>query len=607
MGNMNRRNFLRFICAGTALTILPEGCGKDDSPLQSNIFEQAKTTDLKVMVVGVDGATFDIIEPMIAAGKLPEFKRLMNTGTHARFRSQRPMFSPVLWTTIATGHNRKEHGIRYFVTRDEDGSGRRRLISTRKIHRGVVLRRSLFIITALVIITLVAVWYKVLCRDSAQVPSKNVVIIMLDTVRTDRLGCYGNPSGITPEIDKFGQGAIRFEQAFSHAPWTLPSVASLFTSQYPTQHGAGGYLGSFTILHDDAVTIAELFQRAGAVTGAITNVLFLTEKFGMTQGFDTVDATVPKQNILVRRAGPTTEAALRWLDQHSSKPFFLFVHYFDPHLMYDPPLQFRKRFADAQDADSNDCIFGTVRDMINLRQGLVKLDSQTIGRLEKLHNGEVAYTDAEVGKLLAGISERALDASTIVVITADHGEEFYDHGGFEHGHTFYDELLHIPLIVRAAGVGFMQTSADEPQARGFSVGTTVRHIDVAPTLCELVGIRPASSFMGESFVPLLKGHEGKDRSVLSQGNMWGPGGNSWRKDGFKLVQQSSTAECELFDISSDPCEQNDLADEIPRLCQAMMGDLNLILQAVSHQRISNKAPTLSDHEIEVLRSLGYVK
>lgn len=135
MGNMNRRNFLRFICAGTALTILPEGCGKDDSPLQSDIFEQAKTTDLKVMVVGVDGATFDIIEPMIAAGKLPEFKRLMSSGTYARFRSQRPMFSPVLWTTIATGHNRKEHGIRYFVTRDEDGSGRRRLISTRERQR----------------------------------------------------------------------------------------------------------------------------------------------------------------------------------------------------------------------------------------------------------------------------------------------------------------------------------------------------------------------------------------------------------------------------------------------------------------------------------------
>lgn len=478
---------------------------------------------------------------------------------------------------------------------------------TFKIYQGVVSRRSLLIIAALIIITLVAVGHKVLYRDSPRVPSKNVVIIMLDTVRTDRLGCYGNASGITPEVDKFGRGAIRFERAFSHAPWTLPSVASLFTSQYPAQHGAGGHLGSFTVLHDDAVTIAELFQHAGAVTGAITNVLFLTEKFGMTQGFDTVDATVPKKNILVRRANPTTEAALRWLDEHGSTPFFLFVHYFDPHLRYDPPQPFRKRFADVQDADSNDYIFGTVRDMINLRQGLVKLDSQTIGRLEKLHNGEVAYVDAEVGRLLAGISERGLDANTIVVITADHGEEFYDHGGFEHGHTFYGELLHVPLIIRAAGVGFMQTSTDRPEAQGLSVGTTVRHIDIAPTLCELVGIRPASSFMGESFVPLLKGHEGKDRSVLSQGNMWGPGGNSWRKDGFKLVQQSSTARCELFDIKSDPGEQNDLADKFPHLRDAMMADLDLILQAVSHQRTSNKAPTLSEHEIEVLRSLGYVK
>jgi arylsulfatase A-like enzyme len=310
---------------------------------------------------------------------------------------------------------------------------------------------------------------------------------------------------------------------------------------------------------------------------------------------------------LTRRAGSTTEAALRWIDQHDSKPFFLFVHYFDPHLRYDPPLPFRRRFADVRDVDSDDYIFGTVNDMVNLRQGLVKLDPDKIARLEKLHNGEIAYTDAEVGKLLDGISERNLNAGTIIVITADHGEEFYDHKGFEHGHTLYDELLHIPLIIRAPGPKFMQTDIDVQQARGLSVRTIVRQIDIAPTLCELTGIQPDPGFMGESLVSLLKGRKGKDRAVLSQGNMWGPSGNSWRKDGFKLIQQSSKGPLQLFDIKADSREQNNLATELPHLRDKMTADLHLILQTVSRQHSPGQAPILSEHEIERLRSLGYVK
>jgi len=459
----------------------------------------------------------------------------------------------------------------------------------------------------LIIITLVVGGHYLLEKASQNLPDKNVILIVIDTVRADRLGCYGSTAGMTPEIDRFSKNAVRFEQAFSHAPWTLPSIASLFTSQYPTQHGAGGHLGSFTILRDDAVTIAELFKRAGSVTGAITNVLFLTEKFGMTQGFKTVDATVPESNILARRAGATTEAALRWLDRHSSKPFFLFVHYFDPHLRYDPPQPFRRRFADARDADSDDYIFGTVNDMINLRRGLVMLDYRKVARLEKLHNGEVAYTDAEVGRLLAGVSERNLEANTVIIITSDHGEEFYDHKGFEHGHTLYDELLHIPLIIRAPGVEFMQANTDMTQAQGLSVRTTVRQIDIAPTLCELVGIQPAPAFVGKSLVPFLMDRKGENRPVLSQGNMWGPSGSSWRKEGFKLIQRSSMESLQLFDINSDAREQNNIADKIPQKCDVMMADLDLILQAISRRRTPNQAPELSQREIERLRSLGYIR
>ncbi len=470
------------------------------------------------------------------------------------------------------------------------------------------MRTKIILLTTLAflfVITIV-ILSGVLWRDSELATSKNVVLIVLDTVRTDRLGCYGNQASITPEIDRFAGGAVQFENAFSHAPWTLPSVASIFTSQYPVQHGAGGHLDAYKILNDDAVTIAEVFQRAGVVTGAITNVLFLTKKFGLTQGFDTVDATVPKSNILVRRAGTTTDAALRWLDEHKEKHFFLFVHYFDPHLTYDPPQPFRERFADAQDAHSNNYLFGINKEMIKFRRGRIKLDSELIKRLEKLHNGEVAYVDHEVGKLLNGISQRGLDNNTTIVLTSDHGEEFGDHGGFEHGHTLYDELLHIPLIIRTPGIS-PKRGEGSANAVGMAVTTTVRLIDIAPTLCELVGIDPDPAFLGKSLVMLLQGKKEKDRPVLSQGNLWGKSGTAWRKEDFKLIRQSSEQQYQLFDINADPQERTDLSDEVPKRCADMIRDLEFFLGSISVQSVSGEAPTLTREQIQQLRSLGYLK
>ncbi len=461
------------------------------------------------------------------------------------------------------------------------------------------MNKSLLVLTILLIIV-VGVYYT-LTPTSLE---KNVIFIVLDTVRADRLGCYSNSSDLTPEIDRFAKDAVLFENAFSHAPWTLPSIASLFTSRYPAQHGAGGSLGKFKILQNDAVTLAEVFQRAGVVTGAIVNVFLLSEKFGMTQGFETVDAYVTGNNIDVRRAGPTTSAALRWIDQHKNKPFFLFVHYFDPHLIYNPPQPFRRRFADPQDCNTTDYIFGTVRDMVELRRNQTSPPPDKIARLEKLYNGEIAYTDSEVGKLIDGISQRGLDKNTIIVITADHGEEFLDHGGFEHGHTLYDELLHIPLIVRAPAI----TTKKESPVKAKRVPDTVRSIDVAPTLCELAGIPGDSAFIGQSLVPFLQGsHQQLSRPVLSQGNMWGPSGTAWRKDGLKLILQSSSPEVQLFNIRTDPQEQENLANQQPEHRDAMIADLRLILQTISNQRPGETAPVLTEDEIQRLRSLGYVK
>jgi len=463
------------------------------------------------------------------------------------------------------------------------------------------LKRGGVVVVIVLVGIVLALGYRSLRSESpsepeSRPPARKVILIVLDTVRADRLGCYGNALGLTPNIDEFARGAVRFEQAFAHAPWTLPSIASLLTSQHPRQHGAGGQLPQFQMLPPEAVTLGEVFQRAGVATHAIVNVLFLTERLGMTQGFDTVDADAPATNVKVRRAEPTTDAALAWLEQHGDGPFLLMVHYFDAHLVYDPPAVFRERFADERDRDSTGYLFGTIREMNALRAGRLRLDRGRVERLKKLYNGEVAYVDAEVGRLLEGISQQGLDDETVVVITADHGEEFFEHGGFEHGHTHFDELLHVPLLMRAPNVKTRAT-----------VSTTVRQIDVAPTLCELTGVEADPDFVGQSLMPLMQGREEDDRPVLSEGNFWGWRREAWREGGMKLIRSFAPAEVQLFDVRNDPGELIDLAERAPEQRDRMVEEVKLVIRAMATEAVTSKSPVLTQEEIEHLASLGYLQ
>lgn len=373
----------------------------------------------------------------------------------------------------------------------------------------------------------------------------NVLFVVVDTLRADRVAEFGQRAGLVPEITRFGEGAVRFTSCHSHAPWTLPSCAALLSGRHPAEHGAGGNLqAGMRALAEGVRTLPGVFGSAGYATHAIVNVAFLGADFQVTRDFDGLDAIHFASNVEVRRAEPTTDAALEWLDTRGEEPFFLFVHYFDPHAVYDPPQPFRRRFAKPQDQRDDSWVFGTREHMMALRAGQLVLGEDTLDRAEALYDGEVAYTDAAIGRLLDGLEARGLAEDTIVVITGDHGEEFGDHGGFEHGHTVYDELTHVPLLVRAPGVGPRDVDQD------------VRHIDLAPTLCELANLSPDEGFIGQSLVPGLNGHPMSDRPVLAQGNMWGPALTSWRSGGWKLIRGGESPE--LYDLSEDPLEQHDL-------------------------------------------------
>jgi len=408
------------------------------------------------------------------------------------------------------------------------------------------------------------------CPASVPRPTgPNVLIIAIDTLRADALGCGGGRAGVSPRIDAFAAQSARFEFAFAHAPWTLPSFSSLFTSLPPEAHGAGGDVqNGWRALGDEYTTIAERFQAAGYATHAVVNVDFLTASFGTMQGFDDVDARISNDNHELRRAGPTTEAALTWIDAHRTEPFFLFVHAFDPHAEYDPPPEWRARFAEERDADGTAFRFGAREHVVNHRAGRMPLDAATLARARALYDGEVAYTDDAVGRLLDGLASRGLDENTIVVLTSDHGEEFGEHGSWEHGHSHYDELLHVPLIVRAPGVTARVVS--EP----------VGLMDVAPTVCALAGITAADTFRGRDLSSALRGGSPLPplAGLSAYGNFWGNALSSWRDARWKRIDGGATPL--LFDWKADPGERTDRATTEPVVLAVVRAAAAAFLRAV---------------------------
>jgi arylsulfatase A-like enzyme len=411
----------------------------------------------------------------------------------------------------------------------------------------------------------------------------NVVLVVIDTLRADRLGCYGNPRGLTPYIDDFARAGVVFEDAHAHAPWTLPSTASLLTSLHPAEHGAGGKLGTFHALGEGVETVAATFGARGYATHAIVNVAFLDEEtFGVTRDFDSVDKLYYENNRDVRTAEATSDAALAWMAAQDG-PYFLLVHYFDPHTLYAPPQPFRRRFARPRDQEDESFVFGTRQDMENIRFRGQPLVPSVIERAAALYDGEVAFTDAQVGRLLDG-----LDTESVVVLTSDHGEEFLDHGGFEHGHSLHSELTHIPLIVRAPGLGSGR------------VASTVRHIDVAPTLCELADVPAPVAFVGRSLVPLVGDVAARPRPVYSHGNMWSEPLQSWRAGAWTLILPAS-GPASLY-RAADP---RDVAAEEPQQVAALTRALEQHRDGMAALRTGRTAE-LSAEVRAFLEGNGYV-
>lgn len=416
----------------------------------------------------------------------------------------------------------------------------------------------------------------------------SLVLVVLDTVRADLLGAYGNERGTSPHLDALAERGVVFRNCLAASPWTGPSVASILTGRYPDEVGVRGLLSP---LDPAATTLAERLREAGYRTGAVVSNEIAGAKYGYDAGYEdfhlepyTTPDTLPNGLPIARphfRADLVTQRALGWLES-ARDPFFLHVHYSDPHVPYLPPEPWRGRLAGDDLVARDKLVAGAL--------GLRDLQPQEVEGVRHNHEAEIAFMDDQIGRLL-----EALPEGTVVVVVSDHGEEFLDHGGYLHGHSLYQELLHVPLIFAGPGV-----------PSGTSIDFPVSHVDVVPTILDLLGL-PVGSVTGRSLRPLFSGAGGDwdERSLLSiLENGQARSCTAIRRGRWKL-QRCAGDGARLFDLSADPEERHDVASRHPRVRTELLRRLENRDLALPPRRPPEREG-LEEAERQRLRALGYL-
>lgn len=434
------------------------------------------------------------------------------------------------------------------------------------------------------------------CGGEKQEP-RNLVLISLDTLRADHLGCYGYGRNTSPRLDALAGASVLFESTVSQANETVHSHRSLLTSAYPAE----------ALMQKDRRGLARILSDHGFATGAFTGGGPMSRDFGFDAGFD--EFVDRGKRIEVKR-----EQALQWLDGlpedvlWGNGRFFLFLHCFDIHAPYGPPEPYLSMFG----KDNPSAI--TPQDTVDLGrkirrlhefadfEGEVRLSDDDRRRMVDLYDGGIRYTDEMVGRFLDDLAGRGLLENSVIVVLADHGEEFWDHGSVFHGHTLYQELTHVPLIIHIPGF--------EPRR----IIERVALVDLLPTLLDVLGLaEPADEFTGVSLMPLMRG-ESQVRngapliSESAEGNLY-----SVIEDGYKLIRHFDPEGTELFRLDADDAEQSDLSLLEPERAGRMGELLRRHHEAVVELRQSSAPMTLPGREdlaprtVDRLQELGYLE
>src|SRR5216683_563311 len=414
------------------------------------------------------------------------------------------------------------------------------------------------------------------CRQKKP-PRPNILIITVDTLRADRVGCYGYAGGLTPNVDALAKDGVVFERGVAQVPLTWPSHAAIFTGTYPFHNGVQDFTGQ--PLSDRFRTLAESLKDHGYATGAVVSSFVLDRSWGLARGFESYDDAFAGQEFLVknlglveRRAEESVNHAVGWLEAHPNQPFFLWLHLYDPHSPYNPPEPFRSQYA------------------------------------KQPYEGEIAYADSQLGRLFAWLKQapNSLYDNTLIVFLSDHGESLGEHGEREHGFFVYDSTVRVPVILKPP------KSASLAAQR---VADAIETIQVGPTVLELVGVQDPiqKQFQAASLVPLVNGKpHGPVRPAYSE--TFYPA-NSFGWSPLRSVQTAryhyiEAPEQELYEHQADPSENNNLIAKNADIATSLHAQLN---QLLANYAASATAPggvasgaSASPDVLEKLRSLGYV-
>jgi arylsulfatase A-like enzyme len=434
---------------------------------------------------------------------------------------------------------------------------------------------------------------------------RHVILLTVDTLRADALGPVSGGPSDTPNIDALATDSVVFDNARSPAPWTKPAVVSILTGLSPVVHEI---MRGPTLVPDELATLPEFLQGAGYRTGAVGENPFLHARYNFDQGFDRY-RMFPKMlgrsfgGRLVRYLGMAfpstsdlTDIAIEWIDANADDPFFLWLHYFDPHPPYAPPAAYLTRSGPPSIGNS----FG---DTSGVRAGAVNLDGAERDWVEELYLAEVQYVDDNVGRFLDHLRESGVYDDSLIIFSSDHGEEFWEHGGFEHGHSLYDEVIKVPLMIKLPG-------QRETGSRRAHVSTE----SIMPTILDLLELEAEdAAFSAASLAWAWEPDRAEPMTpVISTGLRYFEDRIAVIFRDMKQIHWLVSGRDQLFDLDQDPGETSSIADANPELIDEAQ---NLVTR---HEALSLQIrqllglPTtgegvLDPALLEQLRALGYIQ
>jgi arylsulfatase A-like enzyme len=423
----------------------------------------------------------------------------------------------------------------------------------------------------------------------------NIILISIDTLRADHLGCYGYRRNTTPNIDAFAENGILFENAIAQAPYTVSSHMSMLTSLYPSFHKVN--LIEMSRLHPAKQTLAEILYNNGYRTWAITGGGQVSSNYGFYDGFESFTEYSPPHKDMELKVGET----LDYLKREKDSQFFIFFHSYKPHAPYTPRIPYNEMF----DSGYEGKITGSLTDIEDINSGKIQVDQADLDHVVALYDGEIREVDDQLGILFDYLKKEQLMENTLIVFTSDHGEEFNEHGLFGvHSHTLYDELLHVPLICRVPQVPSARTVIKEQ----------VQSIDIFPTILQIADIQYKDiPIQGTSFLPLIKNPNLKRNPNIAFSERTPSDGRflrALRDSSQKYIFEEELKKGEIkhyyFNLINDPGEQFNLTLPQRKLRQ-MFNQVHFLIEEGKKIDEIMKTKKIDKETLETLKALGYIE